>query len=176
MMQVKFVFKKYKIKIIILIALTTISIGFILMQVSTNSVIQEIYDAFYSTDCYLPASLSKYYSNRAIDDYNIIFIDDDKFNNNIKAHFNELHEYNNSNYTINLEVKRVYAIHNFKTGYLWIKYSVVVLDKTGNIMTSSKNIPVKLKIKKNNSNWEVIRIDEKEAYSNLKDFFDFWTI
>ena len=85
-------------------------------------------------------------------------------------------EYNNSNYTINLEVKRVYAIHNFKTGYLWIKYSVVVLDKTGNIMTSSKNIPVKLKIKKNKSNWEVIRIDEKEAYSNLKDFFDFWTI
>ena len=43
-------------------------------------------------------------------------------------------------------------------------------------MTSSKNIPVKLKIKKNKSNWEVIRIDEKEAYSNLKDFFDFWTI
>ncbi|MCU6718914.1 hypothetical protein OCV67_03060 [Porcipelethomonas ammoniilytica] len=175
MMQVKFTFKKYKTKIII-IALTTILVGFILMQINTNSVIQEIYDAFYSTDCYVPASLSKYYNNQDIDDYNIIFVDDDKFNNNIKSHFNELHEYNNSNYTINLEVKRVYTIHDFKSGYLWIKYSVVVLDKTGNIMTSSKNIPVKLKIKKNKSNWEVIRIDEKEAYSNTKDFFDFWTI
>lgn len=106
MMQVKFTFKKYKTKIII-IALTTILVGFILMQINTNSVIQEIYDAFYSTDCYVPASLSKYYNNQDIDDYNIIFVDDDKFNNNIKSHFNELHEYNNSNYTINLEVKRV---------------------------------------------------------------------
>lgn len=176
MRQVKCIFKKYKIKIIILITLTIISIGFILMQISTNSVIQEIYDAFYSTDYYVPASLSKYYNNPNANDYNIIFVDDDKSNNNIKAHFNELHEYNNSNYTINLEVKRVYTIHNFKSGYLWIKYSVEVLDKTGNIMTSSKNIPVKLKIKNNRSNWEVIRIDEKEAYSDSKDFFEFWTI
>lgn len=175
MMQVKFNFKRYKAKAII-IALTTILVGFILMQINTNSVIQEIYNAFYSTDCYVPASLSKYYNNQEVDDYNIIFVDDDMFNNNIKAHFNWLREYNNNNYTVNLEVKRVYTIHNFKSGYLWIKYSVVVLDKTGNIMTSSKKIPVKLKIKKNKSNWEVIRIDEKEAYSNTKDFLDFWTM
>lgn len=175
MMQVKIIFKRYKTKAII-IALTIILVGFILMQINTNSVIQEIYNAFYSTDCYVPESLRKYYNNQEADNYNIIFVDDEKFNNNINAHFNWLHEYNNNNYTVNLEVKKVYTIHNFKSGYLWIIYSVDVLDNYGKTITASTNIPVKLKIKKNNSKWEVIDIDEKEAYSNTKDFLDFWTM
>lgn len=174
-MQVKLIFSKYKAKIIVLLFLVAVSVCFIWMQASTNSVIQEVYDAFYSTDYYVPTSLSKYYSNRDIEDNNIVFIADDEFSNNIKAHFNELHEYNNSNYTINLEVKRIYTVHNFKSGYLWAKYSVVVLDKAGNTVTASKNIPLRFRIEKNESKWEVTKIIEKEAYSNRKDFFDFWT-
>ena len=73
-MQVKLIFSKYKAKIIVLLLLVAVSVCFIWMQASTNSVIQEVYDAFYSTDCYVRASSSKYYSSKDIEDNNIVFI------------------------------------------------------------------------------------------------------
>lgn len=146
------------------------------MQINTNSVIEEVYDAFYSTDCYLPKSYKDNYPDSYNNKSKVIFIDDNEFNDNIKSHFNWLYDYNNENYTIELEVKKIYTIHNFKSGYIWLKYSVLVLDRCGNIITESNDIPVKMKIKKDQSNWEVIKIFEKEGYVGIKDFLDFWTL
>lgn len=164
--------KKYKLFIVIVIMVLL----FIFMQVDTNSIIEEVYDAFYSTDCYLPKSYKDNYPDSYNDKPEVIFIDDNEFNDNIKSHFNWLYDYNNENYTIKLEVKKIYTIHNFRSGYIWLKYSVLVSDKYGDIITESNNIPVKMKIKKEKSIWEATKIFEKEGYAGIKDFLGFWII
>ena len=178
-MQINSFFKKNKkVRIIAIVLMSFILLIIVLMQFNTNSVIQEVHDSFYCKDCYLPLSYKERFPDVYENDPNLIFIEDDMFYDNLKAHFNRFYEYNTDtdNYKVNVKVRRVYTIHKFKSGYLWMIYLVEVLDNSGKTITASINIPVKLKIKKNNSKWEVIDIDEKEAYSNIKDFLDFWTM
>ena len=74
-----------------------------------------------------------------------------------------LGKYINKNEIGNIELRilRPFTIHNFNKGIIIIKYTHVIYDRNGEILTGSWNIfPVIWKIRKINNVWNVIEIDE----------------
>jgi hypothetical protein len=136
----------------------------LLMQVSTNSVMRQVRDAFYSPDYYV----SEFYYNYNPEAYadpntNYIIYPDSQLHRNLYARYNTTQNRGTRYFDqchIYLKLNRIFAWHNFKKGSLWFKYTRVVYDFNGNDIFGSKDIPVKLSIEKVNGQWEVVEIKE----------------
>lgn len=61
---------------------------------------------------------------------------------------------------VDLNLKRIFVSHNFKDGYIWVKYDEEQLDSYGNIVSGSWDIISRWKIHKENGEWKVVDIDE----------------
>ena len=139
----------------------------IIMQVNTNGIMDEIERAFFCPDFYVdenrydPIKYPELYADPTV---NYIIYQNDHEVPILYAHFNitshskatmHLEDVN-----IDLKLRRVFALHDFRRGTLWIKYSLFVTDKEGVSITGLKNVPVKLAIQKVNGAWEVIDLYE----------------
>lgn len=61
---------------------------------------------------------------------------------------------------VDLNLKRIFVSHNFKDGYIWVKYDEEQLDSYGNIVSGSWDIISRWKIHKENGEWKVVDIKE----------------
>lgn len=61
---------------------------------------------------------------------------------------------------VNFSLKRIFVSHNFKDGYIWVKYDEEQLDSSGNIVSGSWKIISRWKIHKENGEWKVVDIKE----------------
>lgn len=61
---------------------------------------------------------------------------------------------------VDLNLKRIFVSHNFKDGYIWVKYDEEQLDSSGNIVSGSWRIISRWKIHKENGEWKVVDIKE----------------
>jgi len=61
---------------------------------------------------------------------------------------------------VNLELVRLFTLHNFKDGYIWALYSKEAYNKDGKIINGSIGIFTKWKIHKENGEWEIVEIFE----------------
>ena len=82
----------------------------------------------------------------------------------IRAHFNltgcAVVMAKSTDVSTNLKLRRVFAWHDFRKGVVLFKYSVEVRTGEGRILTGSRNILVRLTIKKVDGNWMVTSIYE----------------
>lgn len=70
--------------------------------------------------------------------------------------------YDNISYdSVNIKVRRLFVLHNFRKGIVWVKYSYIAYDKEGNILAGTNNILSKWYIEKKNGRWKVVKIEEK---------------
>ena len=61
---------------------------------------------------------------------------------------------------VDFSLKRIFVSHNFKDGYIWVKYDEEQLDSSGNIVSGSWRIISRWKIHKENGEWKVVDIKE----------------
>lgn len=61
---------------------------------------------------------------------------------------------------VDLNLKRIFVSHNFKDGYIWVKYDEEQLDSSGNIVSGSWRIISRWKIHKEDGEWKVVDIKE----------------
>ena len=62
--------------------------------------------------------------------------------------------------TTDLSINRIFVVHNFKKGYIWVKYDEERMDSFGNILSGSWNVVSRWKIHKQNGEWKVVEIEE----------------
>jgi len=137
----------------------------ILMQTSTDGIMQEIENAFYCTDYYVSDALYQpgkpQYSMPGI--RYVVYSEGQR--NNLYAHFNRM-IYSGSmgrpvrKNDIRLTLRRVFAWHNFQRGTLWIKYSCEIYKDDGSLCTGSWDILVMIQIEKVDGKWTAISIYE----------------
>ena len=138
----------------------------IVMQLFTNSVMREIKSAFSSTDFYVEESLYDPEGNPkryADPDVNYVTYIRDSEKPNIYARYNVTSSHiGNPSDEVNRELKlfRVFTWHNFQSGKLWFRYTIVVTDKDGNPLYGGWDIPVKLTIERENGAWEITDLYE----------------
>ena len=60
--------------------------------------------------------------------------------------------------SVNYNIKRLFVLHNFREGYIWIRYTWQGYDNFGKRTYSSVNIPCCLKIQKANGKWVIIQV------------------
>ena len=72
---------------------------------------------------------------------------------NRKGEFNTTHT--------EVELTRLFVIHNFFDGYMWVKYSYEDFDEQDRRTYGSWNIVSKWKIHKENGKWKIVEIIEK---------------
>ena len=136
----------------------------LIMQISTNSLMKRIRDAFLSTDYYI----HEFWYNRdpqnyAHPDVNYVIYGDDMLYN-IERYFNKgrgNHRDDLSYVNITVKLHRVFAIHNFRSGYLWLTYDARRYDREGKLIygaISPLTQPVKMKIQKVDGEWQAMRI------------------
>ena len=74
--------------------------------------------------------------------------------------------YNNENVLLNAKVdvtvNRLFVIHNFFDGYVWVKYSYVTTknEDPREIMPASVDVISRWKIHKKNGSWKIVEIKE----------------
>ena len=61
---------------------------------------------------------------------------------------------------VDFSLKRIFVSHNFKDGYIWVKYDEEQLDSSGNIVSGSWRIISRWKIHKEDGEWKVVDIKE----------------
>ena len=61
---------------------------------------------------------------------------------------------------VDFSLKRIFVSHNFKDGYIWVKYDEEQLDSSGNIVSGSWRIISRWKIHKEGGEWKVVDIKE----------------
>ena len=61
---------------------------------------------------------------------------------------------------VDLNLYRIFVLHDFSDGYIWIKYDVAYIDSSGYEFSGSRNVPARWKIHKENGEWKVVEIKE----------------
>ena len=61
---------------------------------------------------------------------------------------------------IEYKLTRLFAIHNYKDGYMWLRYTQTAYDKSGGLIYGAYNIPIKWQIHKEDGEWRVIFVWE----------------
>lgn len=64
---------------------------------------------------------------------------------------------------VKLKISRVFVMHDFTDGYMWIKYTYILHDKDGNLLYGARlEFPLYAKwtIHKENGKWVVVDVDE----------------
>lgn len=83
-----------------------------------------------------------------------------------KDEFNWLNPYDSYSdlevQSLNAELKlfQIASVHNFKTGYVWMKYTLTITDKTGEEVSGSWHVPIKFAVKKIDGQWYITKIYE----------------
>lgn len=62
--------------------------------------------------------------------------------------------------TTDLNINRIFVVHNFKEGYIWVKYDEERMDSYGNTLSSSWDALSRWEIHKENGEWQVVEIKE----------------
>ena len=149
---------KKRIPVIIFIWVIMVTM---LMQINTNKLMKSIESAILSSDYYV--SEWRYLSNPHL--YNtpgvryVIYSDEQL--NDIGCWFNRANisiEQAFENVKIDLSLHRLFTVHNFFDGYIWIRYSVYYTDENENSLGAAVRNPVKLKIHKENGEWKAVRV------------------
>ena len=154
-----------KKRVAIIIISGSIFVGLLLillMQVSTNSMMEEIEAAFYCKDHYIDEIIFNENPEQFSSSQEKNYIPYDSNIPNLNAHFNIAGIFHSSTDKVHVELdlRRIFAWHNFYKGTLWIKYSVEVLNENGEIISGSWKVPVKISIQKEAGKWVAIDIDE----------------
>ncbi len=61
---------------------------------------------------------------------------------------------------VDVSLKRLFVVHSFKDGYIWVKYDVARMDYSGYEVSGSRDIISRWKIHKENGEWKVVDIKE----------------
>lgn len=61
----------------------------------------------------------------------------------------------------NAKIRRMFVLHNSNEGVMYVKYSYIMYDITGDVITGSTNVYSKWYFVKNGNRWVVSDIDEK---------------
>lgn len=80
-------------------------------------------------------------------------------------------EYDTTNYSdgkprgaaeVEIEISRVFVMHNFFDGYMWVTYENVGYDERGEMLylDTAKLYPAKWKIHRENGKWVLVDVDE----------------
>lgn len=177
---IKKVFIIFSALIFLIIFLWTI------MQINTNSVLEDVKNAIYCKDYYIPNNLKESNEMKKIisenKDVNFIFYDEDEYETSLYARLNLPHKYNIihiEQYNIEFNLKRNYTVHNFKDGFIWLNCSLSINPKDkGNCdkpnIKSSSNFLIKLKIKKINKSWTIIDIWIVDHWCSEQMEHDYW--
>lgn len=141
------------LKIIIVLVVAGAISYFVIMQLSTNGLMDEIRDAFYCKDYYAyasgfdPISYPNVYGDPNV---HYVVLPDDQYGRDIYSHFNMT---NTVKYAKQLEnssielydLHRIIALHDFRDGVLYLAYSVQLNDKYGDVIYSGSCSCVKLR-------------------------------
>lgn len=136
-----------------------------IMQIDTNSLIDEVRMAFSNEDVYVPdyefdpiAKPKKY----AIPGVRYIVFAGGELKTNLVARYNtKRFALGLDNTSFESSVQRIFALHNFSEGFLWFKYSEKLEDENGKGIISNAGVPVRLTIQKKDGKWAVTDIYEK---------------
>ena len=68
-----------------------------------------------------------------------------------------------SSHIVNVELtlNRIFILHNFSNGYVWVRYTCKYMDSNNETICSALGIYSKWIIQKQNGVWEVVKIYEK---------------
>jgi len=110
------------------------------MIISTNSLIRDVESVFRLE---VDRSVTE---GRPIDQYN--------YNNHAEARGREVGG-------ISYSLRRRFVWHNFQYGYIWARYTRVVYDIDGRILTGASRIPTRWRIERQNGRWEIVEIFER---------------
>ena len=147
---------------VMVIALVIVTL--VIMQISTNPILNEMEQAFYCPDYYIERGIYEFEGYSRYPDMNYIVYDYDSNEPNLFAQYNMtrcLSGRHMEDVDIDLKLYRIFALHNFDRGYLWINYSVEVADEDGTVITGSWRINVRMDIQRVNGEWTVTRIYER---------------
>ena len=104
-------------------------------------------------------------TNNVMDEARAVFMDevDDKLISTalLEKYSNEGRLSKLTSPKIDLKLLRLFTIHNFYDGYIWVWYNYEVRDGNNNLVRGSWNIKSKWTIHKENSKWRVVSIDER---------------
>ena len=132
--------KRNKVKIVILSLLLTLVLLYLAMFISTNSVIEYVERVFNGE---VPEAIT----GTPLGAYNIHRI----YGNEYKSSrgVSELkYEY---------KVSRLFVLHNFFDGYVWIKYEFSIYNKEGRRMAFTRVPIARLTIHRENGEWVITR-------------------
>ena len=62
---------------------------------------------------------------------------------------------------VDLTLIRLFTIHNFQRGFIYVYYSCEVYDESGELLTGSRSIITRWEIEKLNGEWEIMKIFER---------------
>lgn len=156
------------------------------MQKDTDSILVEVENAIFCSDYYV--SEEEYQTDMFQDEakenpeIHIISVPKSEYSTNIYANLNLLnrcHVFNIDQFNIQLSVKRNYAMHNFKSGYIWIEYSLSVKPKNTAYcerpdLNYGGNFHMKLKIEKESENWVIKEIWAPDHWCSKEMEYEYW--
>ena len=149
----------------LLIPIAIFIVCIVVMQQNTDDLMKEIKDAFYCTDIYIDeATYNKDPSLYIDSDFTYIVYQRNTLIPNIYAHYNytgqAIERTRSKEVKTEIQLKRIFVLHNFSHGTLWIKYSVSITDYSNNPIIGSWDIPVKMSIQKIDGVWKVTDLYE----------------
>ncbi len=107
--------------------------------------------------------------------YVIMFLDTNSIYNEVKTvmkgEYDEDYVFNGEMYCfdftrgygeteVDLDVKRLFVVHNFQHGYMWVFYSFEVKSPSGYLLTGGADIPSKWEIERQNGKWVIVDVIE----------------
>ena len=125
------------IKIIFILFIIIISL-YVIMLIDTNNLKTDFEDCILDKTTSIAvknSELYRYYNRKELYDNNISYVDAD--------------------------IRRLFVIHNFHTGVIYVSYFCQTFDDKGKMVYSSPDSHAKWYIKKKHGRWIVYDVDEK---------------
>ena len=104
-----------------------------------------------------------YSTNNVIEDFKACVSGKDVSNGVEDAQLYKYYNYKADNgraVDADVEIRRLFVLHNFKKGVMYVEYSCETFDEEGNTVYGAAGIPSKWYIERNNGRWEVVEIEE----------------
>lgn len=65
-----------------------------------------------------------------------------------------------SNAEVHVKITRMFVLHNFFDGYMWVNYSYETVRNDNDLMPGARNVLSRWKIHRENGKWKVVEIQE----------------
>ena len=88
-------------------------------------------------------------------------VSNDITNTELYKYYNKNELYNDEISDANINIRRLFVLHNFRKGVMFIKYDCESFNKSGEHIYGSSNVYAKWYIEKKNGVWEVVKVIEK---------------